>query len=661
MPRAKKKKSSLQFRVFIVGELTISNLLDWFITLLLGGILCFNIVQLGGVRAEPQLMTAWMIGVLLVLHGLWFALSPPAEGYGIQKNGLLLVPFFAYAFLHWLVLSPVGWEARGDFIIFLEAFILFWIAVHNMRKRQHVWLLFAIVCFCATFTILPAFNQTMRQPEWGPPVLNPMDGARYTVGMNPVFYGRAAGTMGAPTAFAGLMLLILGPLLVGAFCRRLSPPVRVLCFFFSLMAMFAITLTQSLASMLAMTGCLLMAPFLLATRPKWKMYAFLGAILAPLAGFTYLYFSKPEFNAYLMGILQGDFFDARPALWGAALHNFLAHPIFGQGMSSFGWLFEAQRPEGYNLNPAYAHSAYLNFLADFGVIGALLLIPIVWMILQASRTLAAQPQYVLLEHPNKRRVVPNKRMFLTAVLMAFLPFAIQLFFEFNLRIPALLFIASVYLAIMVKCLPTYIYTLKANKLSGLVYISISIGLTVFLLGISSRYLLAQSYAFESERQLDLAAQALQERKGLDPIAMEDTLFFCREAAELEPNNPRILTNLARIINTQQFLYPSQHEALGEEATELAKQALEISPEYLQAWLALGTARWMAGDFIGAGEAYRQATVVAPNNPIAWYYLAAWLNLDNERRQEALQAVERSLELNPDNSAVQNLRLKILIP
>ncbi|MDP0496284.1 MAG: O-antigen ligase family protein [Verrucomicrobiota bacterium JB024] len=659
MPRPKKR--TLQFRVFLIGELTLTNLLDWLITLLLGGILCFNIWQLGGARAETQLITAWMCGGLLLLHGLWFALCPQEGRYAFQKNALLLMPFLAYALLQWLVISPAPWEARGDFILVLEAFILFWVAIHNLRRRQHVWLLLAMICFFSALTILPAYNQAMRRPAWCPAIINPMDGQTYGVKLSAVFHGKAAGTMGSPAAFAGLMLLIISPLLVGAFCRRLTPPIRFLCFFLALMAMYALTLTQSLPALLAMTTGLLLCPFLLATKPKWKMYAFLCALLVPVLGLTYLYFTQSGFSALVNQALKGEYSDPRPALWLAGLKNFLAHPVTGQGMSSFGWLFELRRPEGFNFSPVYAHSAYLNFLGDFGLLGVLFVLPVFWMLTQAMRTLSAQPQFVLLEHPLKRKVVPNKRMFLSGVLMAFFAFGVQLFFEFNLRVPALLFIVAIYLAIMIKCLPTTIYHLSANKLTGPVCFAAAAVVTVGLLSIASPYLLGQAYAFESERLNETTIAALNERFTPEAETLEDALHFAQEAVTLDPNNPRLRTDLAEAILNQNFIHPAAHAEYGLLAEEQVRLALELSPEYLHAWIALGTALWMQGDYAGAQEAYRKGTEIAPNNAIPWYYLAASLNLEPGTRQQALVAIDRSLELDPSNTSSQQLRMKILIP
>ncbi|MBC2592898.1 tetratricopeptide repeat protein [Ruficoccus amylovorans] len=651
----------MQFRVFLIGELTLSNLLDWLITLTLGGILCFNIWQLGGVRAETQLMTAWMCGGLLLLHGLWFAMSAREGVYMLQRSALLLVPFVAYALVQWLLLSPVPWEARRDFIVILEGFIVFWVAVHNLRKREQVWLLLAIICFFGALMIMPAFNQSMRRPDWSPAIVNPMDGRSYGVKLSAAFAGKAAGSMGSPAAFAGLMLLIISPLLVGAFGRRLNPPVRFFCFFLALLAMYALVLTQSLPAILAMTCGLLMCPFLLATRPKWKLYSFLCALLVPVAGIGYLYFTQSGFKDSLVGLLDGTVSDPRPVLWLVGIKNFLADPILGQGMSAYAWFFELHRPAGFNYNPLYAHNAYVNFISDFGLIGVVCAAPVVWMVVRSCRALAAQPQFVLLEHPNKRKVSPHRRMFLTATLMALFAFAVQLFFEFNLRVPALLFIAAIYLAIMVKCQPADVYKFKAGPLTGLLCLGTALVATVFLLSISSQYLLAQAYGFESERLLEKMADNLRERQTPDPILAEDTLIIARRAVESDPDNPRLLTDLARAFLSQSYVYPSRHAEFGALAEEQIRQALDISPDYMEAWIALGTAKWMQGDYAGSGEAYRRATEIAPNSPVAWYHLSAYLNIDPDTRAQALEAIERVLELNPDDPTAQSMRMKILIP
>lgn len=652
----------MQVRLALIGELTVGNILDWLIAGLLVATVCLNIFQLGGVRAETQLISIWMTGVLVVLHGFGILTSVKDRQYTCQWYGLLLVPFLAYALLHWLVLSPVRWDAQRDLILLLQAFILFWVTLNNFRNREQVWFVLAAICLFSALTVLTAYNQYYRRPEWAPKLFSPFEGGTMKLNLDLAHKGKAAGTLGAPGSYAGLMLLVVFPFIVSAFTKRFPAVIRFFCGFMIIMVMSGIALTHSISAILSLAvGCLL-APLLLAYKPRWRIYSFLLAILAVLVLLAALYFGNLEFREQMMAYLSGDFSDPRPPLWIVALQGFLADPVFGQGMSSFAWNFESMRPAGYNYDPLYAHSDVLNFLNDFGVVGVVLLgLPVAWLLLKANRVLGAQEQFVLLEHPVKMKVVPTKRIYLAAILLSFLAFGIDSLFQFHLRVPALLFTAAVFFGVMVKCLPGQALSIAAGKGRGLMVLILSVLIAFFLISISQGYLVSQAYAFEGNRRLHQAAGQQLERIPQDPDAANNTISILELAAGHDPDNPRIWSDLARATLNLQYIQPSQFETFGRQAELYIRKAQEIDEGNAHDWLILGTALWMQQQYDASGEAFRHAVELAPNSSQAWYYLAAYLNLNPQTRDEALTAVDRSLELKPGDPNAEDLRLKILIP
>ncbi len=648
--------------ISLIGEITLSNVLDWMVTWLLSCILALNIVQMGGVRAETQLISTWLVALLLVLHGLWAIATPERKGFALRTRALWFVPFLAYGLLQWLVLSPTPWAARMELIVLLQAFILFWIALNNMRTRQQVWFLFGFICVVVSLTTLIAFNQVLRRPDWLPKLINPLDASSFRLKVDPTLAGKGVGSMGTPANFAGLMLLVIGPLAVSAFSKRFSVVIRILCAILLGLCIAGITLTQSLYASLALTVVLLVSPFVLTIKPRLRTLGVFLAVLAAIIVVGANYITRDDFGQTVDTLLSGKMIDKRPVIWKAALSNTLQHPIMGQGMASFQETFESIRPEGFNLEPKYVHSEYLQFLSDFGLLGLIVLgFPAAYAVLSCFKAWRSQQQYVLLEHPKRMKMTPTKRMFLAGVLLAFLGLGINAAFEYNLHVPALLYIAAVFLGIGLKCLPAQYLPLHRSKLSCILLLATCGVAGIALIVFSQGPLAAQVYLSEGERRLAAQVDAINNRTGLELESLEDTVTILDFALEHQQNNPAIWLAMAQAHLDFHYITPSQDKAHGKAAAEYADKAIALYENDPQAWITLGTADWLQQDFDACGKAYYRATEIAPNNAQAWYYLAAYLNLSQHTHEEARAAIVRSLSLDPDSEQAQALKTKIDIP
>ena len=68
---------------------------------------------------------------------------------------------------------------------------------------------------------------------------------------------------------------------------------------------------------------------------------------------------------------HGSFFNSRSFVWPAAIDTSLKHPMIGQGPYTFGNSYLAYNSVPPNAFYAHAHSAYLNLLAEMGLVGTL--------------------------------------------------------------------------------------------------------------------------------------------------------------------------------------------------------------------------------------------------------------------------------------------------
>ncbi len=87
------------------------------------------------------------------------------------------------------------------------------------------------------------------------------------------------------------------------------------------------------------------------------------------------------------------------------------------------------------------------------------------------------------------------------------------------------------------------------------------------------------------------------------------------------------------------------------ASEL-KQAVELRPDFAEAWSDLGDARKSQGDDAGALSDFRRAVSLSPDDPIAQYRLGSQL-LDTGAAHEAVDHLDAAVRLDPKNQSALN--------
>ena len=93
------------------------------------------------------------------------------------------------------------------------------------------------------------------------------------------------------------------------------------------------------------------------------------------------------------------------------------------------------------------------------------------------------------------------------------------------------------------------------------------------------------------------------------------------------------------------------------AATLYDNAIGRWPNNNVAWLGKGNLSYQRGDFAGAESAYRQSLQLNDQQAALWNNLAFSL-IEQDRRNEALQAIERSISLEPGNASFLQSREEI---
>ena len=83
-----------------------------------------------------------------------------------------------------------------------------------------------------------------------------------------------------------------------------------------------------------------------------------------------------------------------------------------------------------------------------------------------------------------------------------------------------------------------------------------------------------------------------------------------------------------------------------------QQAVELRPDFAEAWSDLGDARKNLADFDGALSAFRRAVALSPDDPVAQYRLGSQL-LDAGTPHEAAEHLDAAVRLDPKNQSALN--------
>jgi tetratricopeptide (TPR) repeat protein len=168
---------------------------------------------------------------------------------------------------------------------------------------------------------------------------------------------------------------------------------------------------------------------------------------------------------------------------------------------------------------------------------------------------------------------------------------------------------------------------------------------------------------EAQQQLELYQQRQKEDSDKMQAAVASSLAaqavkvgdyrkaadLYREACAAQPDSAELAYRLALVLGTL-------GDFVGERAA--LEKAIKADPSFVQAQYKLGYLESQAGDDAAAEQQFRIAVKALPGNAQAWVSLAATLGSES-RFQEALDAVDNALKLDPNNAAAQDLRMKLV--
>ena len=413
-----------------------------------------------GVWEEKMLLCAPLLVLVYLAAALWICVS--CRSKGVEKcgrpqppyphtstppyiqtppGGIVLLLFWLYS-LALIPFSALPYEAKISALSFGGYLAVYWASANILSRfsyRKAVWAtVFILMGGIALYSLV--------QHRVAPNLIYGVE--RYTDAWKD---GRLGGTYQCPNHIAHLFQMCFPFCLVFLFIPQFGWFLRI-CFAYALpLFLLLIYQTQSRAGILGAVAALGTTVLLMVLRKSRK--AFLIALLAaPLlfagmlgglwAGSAMFRTRMQPVAGFVTECLAGNLStaslqDARPQAWLDTLPMIADRPVFGFGPGNYGQIYEEYRKRmlAVRIEMVHAHNEYLELLAEYGLVGGVLVLCVLISIsVQMIRLIRTSPR-------------PYHALPAVALLGALAGTAVHGFFDFELHI----FPNAMMLALLAGC------------------------------------------------------------------------------------------------------------------------------------------------------------------------------------------------------------------
>ena len=637
----------------IYGKVSLANFIDWLVTICLAAIIISMTALLGGIRPETHFKILPLYVVLLFLHGFWLALTKNTS------SRISLIPIVFLPFIVWLVLgnllwNSVSWRGWQSLVYLLEAFLFLWVFVNNVRTRAHLVFIVVALLTISLVAVYNGFFQFFHNPSFivstqGEP----------TITLSKLYYGQATGIFADPTSLAVYLLMLLPIPIIATVVRRFSFLLRALFGYIAVMLLICIIFTQEVWAIFTCIPVFSLIAWLCFKRAKLRIYFTL--ILSTLyLGLASVFINlTPSFADNIESSLVESIEGTRLKVWIESLRIAASSPFLGKGAGSFSsQLEQSSRLSTVNYWQT-PHSDIIQFILEYGIIGFICLaLPLWWIISRAYLRFKQEP----LGHRLKARRgkwMPMNRIFLSVALSSICVLFFCCILNKVFVLPAFTLTGALMIGVLVKLSFANTFITPYGQRWFYIYTLLGLfsGISFFVTG---RVVLeAQAHeAIATERLNQIVAKQVHISGN---AALLDSIFSKYYwATMLCPRHVDAWVGLSAVQSLKAYQRPDEAFRIGLIAKEYALNATALSQDYWRGWAQLGVANALCGDYFSAESAFKKALEIAPNNSNTNYQWGAFLSHFPERRAEAISAVRRSLEINPENQEARRLRQKLIL-
>ena len=592
----------------------------WVLAVLAGAI------PFGGVVLEYALPFYVCCIALAVLWGVKLLFARPVSWVWSPMH-LPVLLFLAYTALRFWG-SPVPYDSRLELLHVLLYALVYFVAAANFYRPSDrqvvVWTLMAVAVGEALYGGWQ-FTTKSNTALW---VVRPIQ-----------YLDRGGGTYICPNHLAGLLVLVLGVVLARVIVnptpsRSLQKNVllKLLEVYVIGCTVVGLVATQSRGGWAATGVGVVTALFWIwrvkALPPRVVDVAFGVVVVAAVFAYSHPAIRQRLQQSFAIR-LDYTFEDFQPvqsrdaslggraelnrATWGMVRD----HAWVGTGPATWSWFFPRYRPAGTQYRPQYAHNDVLQLLAEYGLVGFLLVLGLLacffWQVVRFTR-----PPFTSELHA-----------FAIGAATAVTGLLVHSFCDFNLHIPVNAFLFVSLLGLLAAnsdgrwpCQRIELHRRARVSLGVVVLLLAALAAVLSLSATQVARLVRQGTDARLAGKVAVAAAAYQNAAVLDPRAPEpqmeigdlalsqlrqatddqrlwadQALAAYQRAATLNPLDTRVLQRIA-----------ATHEALGDHAQALLahQQSLTLDPNNAVYLLRLGLAQWRLGHLPAAMAAFEKA-------------------------------------------------------
>lgn len=339
----------------------IDNFLEKAVLCLILFALCVGVLGLGAVRAQEFLVLEILASLASALWLVRLWIRPGERVFWPPLTWVVLL-FMAYAGVRWAG-SPIEYVAREECRRVLLYGMLFLVAINNANSQESsswvVGVLLALGAAISTYALYQFVTESNRV---------------WTFERPEVYARRGSGTYICPNHLAGFLELILPLGLAYTLIGRLGHKTRILAGYGTLMILLGLAASISRGGWIAAGLSILLFLGLLSRQPSHRLPAIFAVVLLLGIGAYVASRSEAVTRRFEKMLKPGQLEYAlqRVHLWKPAVEIWKDHPWIGAGPAHFDHVFRQYRPPDYQVRPVRAHNDYLNTLADWGVVGTVL-------------------------------------------------------------------------------------------------------------------------------------------------------------------------------------------------------------------------------------------------------------------------------------------------
>jgi O-antigen ligase len=567
------------------------------------GILVFGPLATGAVDTLEFLVIQCMTVVAMLLWCVRLWVSPRPQLLW-PPLCWVVVAFAAYAAARYLT-ADIEYIARREFIRILVYSFLFLIIVNNLHRQESTQIISFTMIVLAAGISCYAIYQFLTGSEYVWYFLKP-----------DIYKGRAGGTYICPNHLAGFVEMLL-PLAVSyTLLGRGRVLTKVLLGYAALLMAAGIGVTVSRAGWASCGVAMLVLFGVLATQRSRRLPALALMLVLVGCGIMFLAKAQPIQSRFSQGGDETDYagkkltdLNLRYELWEVALRMWRENPWFGVGPGHYDARFRAYRPFRVQMQPDRAHNEYLNTLADWGGVGALIIVA--GMGILFIGVLKTWP-HVRRSEVEKGAGLSNKFAFVLGAAAGLLALALHSVLDYNMQVPANAILAVTLAALLASHLRFTTERFWTNaRMAKRVALS-----TALVAGI----------CYLSWQEVRLGGEYLKIRQALHESTFSPEQAKALEKAfAIEPNNPKTAYSIGESYRMRSFEGGGNYRELALEAMEWFARGIQLNPYDGYNYLRYGMCLDWVERFDEAGPYYNRADALDPsgyymNAYIGWHYV-----------------------------------------